>query len=79
MVKRMCEWISVKERLPDKQKEYLCYYGFKTKDGIKSKQRFFGVLTYYAIDLVPHWQHELAGLYVTHWMPLPEPPKSGSE
>ena len=56
------EWISVEERLPDQDGKYLAYYG----------RRGFIVLSYY---------HELEGVFgfehwdVTHWMPLPMPPK----
>lgn len=65
------EWISVKDRLPEDEKEVLaCYY-------IKPflNKLFVGVLTYFAFDTEQHWQHESIGLTVTHWMDLPEPPK----
>jgi len=68
----MSEWISVKDRLPEKQMEVLAYYGFDRGDGDLG-MRFFGVLTYFAFDTQPHFQHEGLGLSVTHWMPLPEP------
>ena len=69
----MADWISVKERMPDRGGKVLCWYGFE-KDGERSKMMFMGCLDYYAHDEQPHFQHGLAGLYVTHWMPLPEPP-----
>lgn len=68
------EWISVDERLPTEQKEYLAYYGFDNGDGDLGMM-FTGVLTYFAYDKKPHFQHEDLRLRVTHWMPLPEPPK----
>ena len=64
-------WISVAERLPEKNGEYICRHGYNGNTDIK----FTGVLEYYATDEKPHWQHESIGLIVTHWMPLPEPPK----
>lgn len=70
----MSEWISVKDRLPEDDREVLAYYGFDNGDGYCGI-RFPGVLTYLAFDTQPHWQHESSGLRVTHWMPLPEPPE----
>lgn len=69
-------WIPVTERLPQSQGPFLTRYGF----GDVSKetgQFFYGVLYYFYADVDPHWQHESAGIEVTHWMPLPEPPKEG--
>ena len=37
--------------------------------------RYTGTLSYFCFDHQPHWQHESTGLIVTHWMPLPQPPK----
>lgn len=64
-------WIPVTERLPDRNGEYICRHGYNGNTDIK----FTGVLEYYATDEKPHWQHDSIGLTVTHWMPLPEPPK----
>lgn len=70
------EWISVNERLPKDEKPVLAYYGFyRDYDKEDLGARFIGTLTYFAYDPVPHWQHESTGIFVTHWMPLPEPPK----
>jgi hypothetical protein len=65
------EWISVKDRLPEHDERVLACYSFNTS------MQFIQVLDYYATDPVPHFQHELGtdGMKVTHWMPLPEPPK----
>jgi hypothetical protein len=60
------EWISVKERLPKESGDYLitdtgtCFVSYF--DVEEQKWEFFGV---------EFWKHE----EVTHWMPLPEPPK----
>ena len=68
------EWISVEERVPEDEKAVLCYYGFDRGDGDLGMM-FVGVLSYFCFDLDPHWQHASTGITVTHWMPLPEPPK----
>lgn len=70
----MPRWIPVTERLPEDARDVLVCYGF-THDGVMTERRFMGVIEYFAFDAVPHWQHESTGLTVTHWMPLPEPPK----
>ena len=69
------KWIPVTERLPEKNGEYLCRYVF---DDVFDMP-FYQALYYYAVEKRPHFQHELEGgspkMKVTHWMPLPEPPK----
>jgi len=67
------KWISVEERLPDSQADVLvvafwheCWQtmiGWHSDNGKKWR-----VLT-------PHGEQEPGG--VTHWMPMPEPPKEG--
>lgn len=70
------EWISVKERLPENARVYLCRCVI---DG-NTDYPFFMVLHYILIDENPHFQHECDhGLKVTHWMPIPEPPKGAVE
>lgn len=78
----MAEWISVKDRLPEKDGEYLvfteqrdCFNAlFESEIGDGGE---FGVwLNSYHPDtlgfLDSEWQ-EYEG--ITHWMPLPEPPE----
>lgn len=64
----MSEWISVKERLPDGPQEVFVYPSFF---GRPSAARYY--------EFSRSWQQagvngDIGG-YVTHWMPLPEPPK----
>ncbi len=66
------QWIPVYERLPEKMCQCVCRYVF----GNNADSPFFQVLWYYANLENPHFQHEGSmGMKVTHWMPLPEPPK----
>lgn len=64
-------WIPVTERLPEKDGRFMCTYKFNSN----SEKQFVGDIYYFASYKYPHWQHESAGLIVTHWMPLPETPK----
>ena len=67
-------WIPAAERLPEKGGEYLCMCCIDNH----KEYPFFMVLRYYIADKNPHFQHESEhGLNVTHWMPLPTPPKDG--
>ena len=66
------QWTSVKDALPDRQCEYLVRYGF----GEPIIKSYSGVMYFVLYDERPHFENEsLYGLKVTHWMPLPEPPK----
>lgn len=69
----MSEWISVKDRLPEQGKRYLV----NRYDGV-TKTYFTDILWHDAHDL--WWNRLYSGDYkVTHWMPLPEPPKEETE
>ena len=63
-------WISVKDRLPEKAGRYLCWFGLNVfcvgadVATFVPEQKAFMSLEY-AREL---WN-------ITHWMPLPEPPK----
>ena len=58
----MSEWISVKDRLPDKESDYLTVHC-----GIVS-------ITYFRLTQPKGWLRGL-GYTVSHWQPLPDPPK----
>ena len=63
------EWISVKERLPEDRKPVLVYTG----GGFICKAYWFN--TNDSIEWISFVNFEDIEEYVTHWMPLPEPPK----
>ena len=58
------EWISVKDRLPEDQEEVLVCT--RSKNGVRNLDK-----GYMAIDRFIH----RGRAEVTHWMPLPQPPK----
>lgn len=67
----MYKWISVKDELPDKNQDVLIYRGNYIED-------MMHVYTYLGNN---EWEDEY-GYWsrtddegITHWMPLPEPPK----
>ena len=64
-------WIPVTERLPKKNGKYLCY--------VKRFGQYAGMQYYYVDVLVFQedcfYEDEIGTERVTHWMPLPEPPK----
>ena len=63
----MAEWISVKDRLPKSEEERVLVR-------IKYKGLIYGVPS---LDTDRYRNHNWVryGEYVTHWMPLPEPPE----
>lgn len=63
----MAEWISVKERLPED--DIVCILTDGVSDAIGYRGKVFGW------HLM--WTDYLEESKVTHWMPLPEPPKEG--
>lgn len=63
-----CRWVPVSERLPEKDGKYLVVVA-----GDKIEEPY--VLTWYFFD--GHFEAFVyfPTRYITHWMPLPEPPK----
>lgn len=61
------QWISVKDRLPDEGASVLIC----TDEGIRSVSARYG--NRFFITIVEAFTEDT----VTHWMPLPEPPKDG--
>jgi len=64
----MSDWISVKDRLPEKNGRYLCRYEEEIYGG------FFRYTDFgrYDSDMSENGGF---GAKVTYWMPLPEPPE----
>lgn len=66
---RLPRWVSVEERLPEKEGRYLCVKRIGKSGGVymtlmNGDSDGFSLEHIYSDD-------------VTHWMPLPEPPKEG--
>lgn len=84
----MAEWISVKDRLPEKDGEYLCcllrkrneqnYYIKIVEYSHGSEILDFSTIHRYTCEAWLGYDSDF-GYYkidnVTHWMPLPNPPK----
>ena len=64
-IARAPQWISVEDKLPDENRDYLCAFDD-------------GTIETYPFDAVEHlciWGSNSGRFGVTHWMELPEPPK----
>jgi len=72
-VREMSEWISVEDRQPERWGNYLCYVKVELKP--HSRARFCDVRFFEQFkDYADRW-HVKVSEEVTHWIPLPEPPK----
>ena len=78
------EWIPVKDRLPKETGRYLTvkkriapdYLGGNRTDIVILK--FFVDKGFRMPTHIPNWINEEINDEVTHWMPLPQPPKAGN-
>lgn len=65
----MSEWISVKDKLPELRIPVLVY--------LKNSELQVAIMStsnnWYISD---EWNNSFLHEYITHWMPLPSPPKS---
>jgi hypothetical protein len=64
------EWISVEDRLPEEDKDVLVFGYYH--------EAFQTLICHYRTDFKGQWFTSVAGQQVyevTHWMPLPQPPK----
>ena len=83
----MEEWISVKDRLPEKTGSYLVFYHewsggafLPTYEDFKIRvMRFLNSRKWCYPVCVDKRCEADTNREVTHWMPLPEPPKGGQE
>ena len=74
--KPLNEWISVKDKLPEKDGNYLvtaCDEGCSAGEGIWYSMVVV-VAEYYKGSWTWYDEYSLEGI-VTHWMPMPEPPE----
>lgn len=71
------QWISVKDRLPESEKEVLVWYRYTWDDA--STSYGFGISWWYSNS--KQWRDGclLKGVEVLYWQPLPEPPKDGEQ
>ena len=69
-------WIPVDEKLPVESGMYLCLTRFKTHMVLpySAKHKKFN-----AIDSFSGWHADRHSINVSHWPPLPEPPKGEQE
>lgn len=73
-------WISVKERLPDDKKDGETVLAFVSGKPHKNITLCHALMTAryfpgegWVVNEYPEWENPT----ITHWMPLPEPPKEG--
>ena len=73
---RVPKWISVKDRLPEDDVDVIVY-------AVSNNGGYTIVITFHTHKLyglniegwAPPWQYFTSSYTITHWMPLPEPPK----
>lgn len=70
------KWISVEERLPEINVSVLAIAKFKECGGYRFEISSWSGVTNHG---VPHFWEFGDAMEVTHWMPLPEPPKEVDE
>lgn len=70
----MAEWINVKDRLPEQDVYVLCNYIALGKHQYQTVGRLWSVNGRWDLDDDSEYD-VLNTKVVTHWMPLPEPPK----
>lgn len=70
----MAEWISVKDRLPPRYKKILVVNGHGYVNISAFVKEFDGEWTWLGLDGKYNHIND-----ITHWMPLPEPPKEDSK
>ena len=73
------EWISVKDRLPEEMGWYICQMEPEPDMGTRIDIVFYAIKKYGSMACETGWGEPAlcgwANKIVTHWMPLPQPPK----
>jgi hypothetical protein len=69
------EWISVKDRLPKLYEDVLLYDGYEVFAGNIRGIDKENLITWKAQPCDSECYGWYKDEYITHWMPLPEPPK----
>ena len=75
------EWIPVTERLPDETGRYLAVKKRIAPDNLGGNRTDIVILRFFVDNgfkmptHIPDWINEEINDEVTHWMPMPEPPK----
>lgn len=76
----MAEWISVKESLPDENGRYLVVDEITAPKNLGGNHQQIRIMRFYKDEWytpvrAPEWINAAIKDNITHWMPLPEPPK----
>ena len=80
----MSEWISVDDRLPDETGRYLAVKKRVAPDELGGNRTDIVILRFFVDNgfrmptHIPDWINEEINDEVTHWMPIPQPPKGGN-
>ena len=75
------EWFSVDDRLPDETGRYLAVKKRIAPDELGGSRTDIVILRFFVDDgfrmptHIPDWINEEINEEVTHWMPMPQPPK----
>ena len=69
LLKDVPRWIPVTEQMPEERVFVLC----------KCRANIYKVLRRQGVDWYEDFHHVFASGFVTHWMPLPQPPKEETE
>lgn len=88
-VQHVDRWISCEDRVPDESGKYLCYLATDEMEVVEFCREIeddecnnnypFGVWNTYPSDDGGECREWIEILEVTHWQPLPEPPKDGEQ
>jgi len=77
------KWVSITEQLPELQADVLLFDNWKTSDGERRQDMKVGRLveittrqTANGTAVSCEWRGHDVLINITHWMPLPHPPKN---